>query len=352
MNAAVSYPINLEAPQTLPPQNAHSLDPLIVADVGGTYARMALVHVAPGRAPEILDFHRHACAEYPSLAAILGDFAARHAASGQSRRAVVAIAGLLDGDTLVNSNLPWPVSLENTRLSAGLDGLTLINDFEAVAHAMPYLDPGTLSPLSGDAAHSFQWPALVLGPGTGLGAALRFEGGTRPVLASEVGHSALAAGNALELEILRLLMARWPHVDNERVLSGSGLMNLYPCLCEIRGVAPRWSTTEQLIAAAQTGEDALAVECIEVFCGWLGSLAGDLAIAFGAKSVYLAGGISGHLDDFLRRGAFQARYVNKGVLSDVMRHTPVWRVDHGRLGVIGAAAWYAEHHTTVSGAAL
>ncbi|WP_093284257.1 glucokinase [Pseudoxanthomonas sp. CF125] len=328
------------------------MDPLIVADVGGTYARMALVRVAPGRAPEILDFHRHACAEYPSLAAILRDFAARHAASGQLRRAVVAIAGLLDGDTLVNSNLPWPVSLENTRLSAGLDELTLINDFEAVAHAMPYLDPATLSSLSGDVAHSFQWPALVLGPGTGLGAALRFDGGTRPVLASEVGHSALAAGNALEMEILRLLMARWPHVDNERVLSGSGLMNLYPCLCEIRGVALRWSTTEQLIAAAQTGEDALAVECIEVFCGWLGSLAGDLAIAFGAKSVYLAGGISGHIDGFLRRGAFQARYLNKGVLSEVMRHTPVWRVDHGRLGVIGAAAWYAGHHTTVSGTAL
>ena len=343
MNAAVSYPVNLEAPRTLSSQSGHSLDPLIVADVGGTYARVALVHVAPGRAPEILAFQRHVCAEHPSLAAILRNFADGQGISRQPRRAVVAIAGLLEGDTLVNSNLPWPVSLESTRMAAELGELILINDFEAVAHAMPYLDPSQLSVLSGDAEHSFQWPALVLGPGTGLGAALRFEGGARPVLASEVGHAALAAGNALELDILRLLMARWPHVDNERVLSGSGLMNLYPCLCELRGVAPRWSTTEQLIAAAQTGEDALAVECMEVFCGWLGSLAGDLAIAFGAKSVYLAGGISGHIDNFLRSGAFQARYVNKGVLSEVLRHTPVWRVDHGQLGVIGAAAWYAEH---------
>ena len=343
MNAAVSYPVNLEAPRTLSSQSGHSLDPLIVADVGGTYARVALVHVAPGRAPEILAFQRHVCAEHPSLAAILRNFADGQGISRQPRRAVVAIAGLLEGDTLVNSNLPWPVSLEGTRMAAELGELILINDFEAVAHAMPYLDPSQLSVLSGDAEHSFQWPALVLGPGTGLGAALRFEGGARPVLASEVGHAALAAGNALELDILRLLMARWPHVDNERVLSGSGLMNLYPCLCELRGVAPRWSTTEQLIAAAQTGEDALAVECMEVFCGWLGSLAGDLAIAFGAKSVYLAGGISGHIDNFLRSGAFKARYVNKGVLSEVLRHTPVWRVDHGQLGVIGAAAWYAEH---------
>ena len=316
---------------------------MIVADVGGTYARVALVHVARGQAPDILAFQQHACAEYPSLAAILRDFADRQGMSKAPRRAVVAIAGLLDGDTLVNSNLPWPVSLESTRLAAGLGELVLINDFQAVAHAMPYLDPAKLSALSGEMEHSFQWPALVLGPGTGLGAALRFEGGARPVLASEVGHSALAAGTALELEVLRLLMARWPHVDNERVLSGNGLMNLYPCLCELRGVAPRWNTTEQLIAAAQAGEDVLAVECLEVFCGWLGSLAGDLAIAFGAKSVYLAGGISGHIDNFLRRGAFHARYLNKGVLSEVLRHTPVWRVDHGQLGVIGAAAWYVEH---------
>jgi glucokinase len=349
VNAAVSYPVDLEAPQTLPPRSAHSLDPLIVADVGGTYARVALVRAAKGSAPEVLDFQRHACADYPSLAAILRDFVDRHESSGQwpasrqRRHAVVAIAGVLDGDTLVNSNLPWPVSLQDTRLAAGLEGLALINDFEAVAHAMPYLDPRQLSSLSGHAAHSFQWPALVLGPGTGLGAAVRFEGGAQPVLATEVGHAALAAGTALELEILRLLMARWPHVENERVLSGGGLMNLYPCLCELRGVSPRWHTTEQLIAAAQAGEDAIAVECVEVFCGWLGSLAGDLAIAFGARSVYLMGGISSHIDNFLRRGAFESRYLNKGVLSGVLRNTPVWRVDHGQLGVIGAAAWYAEH---------
>lgn len=343
MNVAVPYPAHPEMPTMDPVAPPAPLKPLIVADVGGTFARVARVGLSSGRAPQILAYRKYACAEYPALADILVDFIARES-SGRADAAVVAIAGLLDGDTLVNANLPWPVSLERTRRASGLASLELINDFEAVAHAIPHLDAQGLLPLNGEQPHAFQWPALVLGPGTGLGAALRFEGGTRPVLASEVGHSALAPGNDLELDILRLLMKRWPHVDNERVLSGNGLMNLYPCLCELRGSTPRWTSPEQLIAAAQAGEDAIAVETLEVFCAWLGGLAGDLAIAFGARSVYLAGGISAHIEDFLRAGDFRRRFLNKGVLGEVLRHVPVWRVDHGQLGIIGAAAWHAERH--------
>ncbi|MFS2045884.1 glucokinase, partial [Stenotrophomonas geniculata] len=163
----------------------------------------------------------------------------------------------------------------------------------------------------------------------------------RPVLASEIGHAALGAGNALELQVLGKLLQRWAHVDNERVLSGSGLMNLYPCLCELRGVTPVWTSTEALIGAARSGEDVLAVETLQVFCAWLGSLAGDAAIAVGARSVYLAGGISAHVQDFLADGRFRERFLNKGVLTEVLRQVPVWRVEHGQLGVLGAAVWHA-----------
>ena len=235
--AAVPYPANPEVPQMSQATHASPGRELIVADVGGTFARLAKVAVAAGHAPRVLAYQKYACAEYPDLAAILHRFAVDEHATADA--AVVAIAGLLDGDTLVNSNLPWPVSLERTRQASGLATLSLINDFEAVAYAIPYLHADGLSPLSGEHPHTFHWPALVLGPGTGLGAALRFEGGTRPVLASEFGHAALAPGNALEMEVLALLMKRWPHVDNERVLSGNGLMNLYPCACARFAAGPR-----------------------------------------------------------------------------------------------------------------
>jgi glucokinase len=316
------------------------VEPVIVADVGGTFARVALAELRPGQPPQLHGLRRYSCAAFASLAAILADFIDGTAQPVDT--AVVAIAGLLEGDHLVNTNLAWPVSVAATRAEAGLRSLALINDFEAVAYAIPCVQPETLVALNGQpSGDSAPWPALVLGPGTGLGAALRFQGGDQPVLASEAGHAALTAGNALELEILRQMQQRWEHVDQERILSGSGLMNLYPCLCGIRGVAPRWQTTEALIAAAHAGEDALAVETLEVFSAWLGSLAGDLAITFGARSVYLAGGISTRIAPFLHAGGFRARFLAKGVMSRVLAQVPVWRVEHGELGMLGAAVWHA-----------
>jgi len=324
-----------------PPRPGSQGDTLIVADVGGTYARLAVAETVAGHAPRIRNLRRYACAEFASLASILAAF--RASQDSAPATAVVAIAGLLEGDHLVNTNLPWPVSVAATRRDAGLASLDLINDFEAVAYAIPHVAADTLVALNGESDAGRRWPALVLGPGTGLGAALRFEAGAGAVLASEAGHAALGAVTALELQVLQQMLQRWEHVDNERILSGSGLMNLYPSLCAIRGVAPQWTTTEALIGAALAGDDALAVETLEVFCGWLGSLAGDLAATFGARSVYLAGGISGHVARFIDDGHFRTRFLAKGVMRRVLEQVPVWRVEHGELGVVGAAVWHAEN---------
>lgn len=319
---------------------------VIAADVGGTFARLAWVTLSPGEAPVVRNYRKYACAEYPSLASILREFstdAATDAGAPLSRTAVVAIAGLLEGDHLLNTNLPWQVSVAETTAKSGLAHLQLINDFQAMAYAIPHADPLKMNRLAGAGAPLAGWPALILGPGTGLGAALRLGGEHSTVLPSEIGHSALAAGNELELDILRLLVRRYGHVDNERALSGPGLVNVYGCLCELRGVSVRWGMPQQLIEAAQSGQDPIAEESLHVFCEWLGSLVGDLAIAFGAKAVYLSGGITSHITEFLHDGRFEQRYLRKGALSDALRQVPVWRVDHGQLGVIGAAAWYAEH---------
>lgn len=329
---ASGAPLREHAPPTL----------LIAADVGGTYARLGWAQMDAAGKPWIGGFRRYLCAEYSSLAAILKDFAATGDQASAAPAAVVAIAGVLEGDRLLNSNLAWPVSVATTLAESGLAELRLVNDFAAVGHAMRHVEAGALSSLVGAAEPVLRSPALILGPGTGLGAALLVEASRRLILPSEVGHAALAAGNELEVEVLRLLLRRHRHVDNERVLSGTGLMTLYDCLCELRGVAPQWQQAATLIEAARSGRDALARECVQVFCGWLGSLVGDLVVSFGARSVYLAGGVTAHLADFLHDGHFQQRYLDKGVLAESVSQVPVWRVEHGQLGVLGAAAWYAE----------
>lgn len=315
--------------------------PFISADIGGTHARVALVQGTAEGGVSVLRHVRHECAAYPSLAAVLREFAIDSGAA--PTRAVVAIAGLVDGDAVVAANLPWPVSIERTRSEAGLVHLGMVNDFEAVAHATPYIDPATATRLSGP-EQAQPGPVLVLGPGTGFGAALRLPGPPAMALPIEAGHAALGAGTSREIELLRHLRRRWPHVDNERVLSGPGLVNAYVALCEIDGVAPRLDAPETIAAAAQTGDDAQAREALQVFCGLLGSLAGDLAVTLGARAVYLAGGIPARIRPFLLGSDFAARFRNKGVLADMLARVPVWLVDHGQLGLVGAAAWYRERH--------
>lgn len=322
--------------------NAHSGGlRLIAADVGGTHARVGLVQAIAGRAPVIVHQHRYACADFPGLAAILRSFT-ETAGIRSLDHAAVAIAGMLDGDTLLNTNLPWPVSLAQTRAESGLRRLEIINDFEALAFAMPYVDRSQATLLTGHAIEPGTGATLVLGPGTGLGAALRVPGSPPRVLASEAGHASLAAGNEVEIDILRWLLQRYPHADNERVLSGPGLLNVYRALCETRGIRAVLEQPAAITAGAQQGDDPLAVEALEVFCGMLGSLAGDLVLGMGAQEVCIAGGIPSQITPFLQRSSFVARFLNKGRLRPVLERTPVWLVEHGSLGIIGATSWYVE----------
>ena len=169
------------------------------------------------------------------------------------------------------------------------------------------------------------------------------QGGRVGVQPSEAGHAQLAGNTPFELDVVRLLQARFGHVASERVFSGPGLINLYQVLCELRDIQPRWRMPADLVDAADAGSDVLAAECVALFCRWFGSFAGDLAITFRARSVCLAGGLTGHLQHYLRQGGFMQRFIDKGVLSDTLREVPVYTLEHGQLGLIGAAAWYVAH---------
>ena len=346
----MSRPASDDAARSKAIQDSEPGSAIIGADVGGTYARLGWTRLDGNGALSVRGFRKYTCAEHPSLAAILRDYAdwlARETDAPPIAHAVVAIAGVLDGDgnTLLNTNLAWPVSLAATRRESGMQTLVLINDFVAVAQAMAHAEADSLHLICGDPEQVAPGPAVVLGPGTGLGVAVYLPGGKPSVLPSEAGHAALAGSSALEQDVLRLLSRRYTHIDNERILSGPGLITLYTCLCELRGSVPQWQSPAELVAAARSGSDVLATESVDVFCAWLGSLAGDLALTFGARAVYLTGGITGHISDFLHAGGFQQRFLAKDRLSQALRHVPVWRVEHGELGVLGALAWHVDKLT-------
>lgn len=185
--------------------HAARAEAFLSADVGGTHARIGLVRRA-GDGIEVLRYERYACAQWPSLTAVLSDFMTRLEDDVLVRHCAVASAGYVLGDAVVNENLPWPVSIGEIRDTLGLAGLAVVNDFEAVAYACQFLQVHETQPIVATAAVPANGPVLVMGPGTGLGSAVLLPGKPHAtVLPTEAGQICLAPGNEREAAILREL---------------------------------------------------------------------------------------------------------------------------------------------------
>lgn len=318
----------------------------VAADVGGTNARIALVE-SDGERIEILDYRRYPCSQYSGLTAILSDFTGRQLDAGQQRaafeRMAIASAGVvLDGE-VINSNLPWRISLQELRDTLGLHELHVINDFAAAAHGTQRLDQSESRLLTPGVAVAEAGPALVVGPGTGLGAAvcIPHPRGT-VVLPTEAGMTAFAPGTDREVEILRWMQRHGSrHVSTEQLVSGPGLVNLYRALCEREDKRPLLREPAAISQSALAG-DPMALEAVLTFCALLGSVIGDLAVVSGARVVHVAGGIVPQLVDFLPRSDFRARLVDKGAMRAVLERVPVRLIENERLGALGAASWYLQ----------
>lgn len=324
-------------------------EPFIAADVGGTFARVGLVEDADpvDLALSLQQYKTYRCADYPGLAAILRDFVASLGGL-PVRRGAIASAGYPLGDELIHTNLPWPVMIHAIRDELGFRDLSLINDFAAIAHAVRHVRDADMTLLSRAARPASSGPIVVLGPGTGLGAAVLIPGEpAATVLTTEAGQAAFAATTDRELEIVATLRRQFEHVSNERVLSGPGLVNVYGALSQLRSSAPLHHAPEDVTAAALDGRDACAREALEVFCGLMGSVAGDLALYYGAHGgVYLAGGILPRIKQFLLGSSFLERFLHKGRLGALLERVPVKLIEHGQLGVLGAASWYLDRRRT------
>lgn len=333
-----SHPASAPTPSRVAPA-------FLAADVGGTHVRVARVQASGDRAHPVrlLDYRKYRNADHAGLGAILADFLGD---GPRPHDCVVATAGYARQDgTVITANVPWPLSARQLEADVGLQHVHIVNDFEAVAHAAAQVDASGVLQLCGPATAALG-PTLVVGPGTGLGAAVWIPTAHGPVvLATEAGQATLAASTELEMAIVRHMQRERAHVSVEHALSGPGLMNLYAALCALEDRPATLASPDAVTAAAMAGGDAQARRALDVFCGLLGSTIGDMALLYGAHGgVYLAGGILPQIRDFLRDSSFVSRYLNKGPMGEALQGIPVKVVEHGQLGVIGAATWYLGQH--------
>ena len=318
---------------------------VLAADVGGTHARVGLLKPCAEMQPPLamLAWRVYECAKWHGLAEILEDFLGRGPGSRRAiARCVLAVAGYLRGDEVIAENLRWPIRISELRIRLSLDPVDIVNDFEALACGTRFLS-GSDSTTVIDAV-GMPGPTVMVGPGTGLGCAVLVPNGAAPiVMPSEAGHGALAPGNDREIEVLQRLGRDRAYVHTGHVLSGPGLLNLYRALAEIEGAQAVHEKPVQVSAAALNGSDPLAREALKMFCAMLGSFVGDLAVIFKAGAgVYLAGGILPSIREFLVASEFRARFLNKGLMRPFLTHVPVRLIEHGQLGVYGAAAMEIE----------
>ena len=185
----------------------------------------------------------------------------------------------------------------------------------------------------------------MIGPGTGLGAAVYVPGPAGGfVLATEAGQMDFAPNSVREREVLAHLAPDGGYVEFERIVSGPGLLTVYAALCALDGESPKLATPEAVTMAAAASSDAHAVEAMAMFCASLGSFTGNLAMTFMATGgVYLAGGFLSSIFELLKRSAFEERFLHGRSARTLLSHVPVWVTEHGCHGVQGAAQWYLRH---------
>ncbi|KAB7647574.1 glucokinase [Polymorphobacter fuscus] len=322
---------------------------IVAADIGGTHARFAIAEVAGGRVLRLGPEATVRAADHASLQIAWQSWAAT-LGRPLPRAAAIALATPISGDVLKMTNNPWIIRPALIPEKLGVDRYVLVNDFEAVAHAVAQLDPagadsGFRHLCGPDAALPDTGVITILGPGTGMGVAqLHRIGGSYHVIATEGGHIDFAPLDSIEDAILAHLRRRHVRVSAERIVSGPGLAAIHEVLAAIEGRAILAGDDKALWTAALAGSDSLAAAALDRFCLALGSFAGDIALAQGAAAVVIAGGVGARIADHLPASGFAERFRAKGRFHALMDRMPVKLVSHPQPGLYGAAAAFAQRN--------
>jgi len=341
--------MTVEPDTKLKPTRAAFADgPRLLADIGATHARFGL-ETAPGVLSQVTVLR---CDDYDGIVPLLHAYLAQHPNQNQRiNHAAFALANPISGDFIRMTNRDWQFSTDEVRRALGLSTLLIVNDFTALAMALPGFQPKDLLQIGGGAAQTHAVSG-VLGPGTGLGVS-----GVIPTidgfvtLGSEGGHVNFAPSDEREFAILQYAWREWKHVSNERLISGPGIELIYRALAQRNGVEAPARSTAEIMAAALDAGDALCLEVLETFAGMLGSAAANLAVTLGAfGGIFIGGGIVPRMSEWFAQSPFRARFEAKGRFTDYIAQIPTYVIMTPNPALHGVSAILLEHLRGRSGA--
>jgi len=311
--------------------------PRLLADIGGTYARFTL-ETAPGQFEHAASLR---CADHADFHAAVSTYRSQlpPALAQAVVHAAVAIANPVEGDAVRMTNYHWQFSIEQMRQRLALQTLVVVNDFTALAMALPRLAPSQRRAVGGGLARE-RSVVGVLGAGSGLGVSGLIPAGEGWVaLGTEGGHTSFSPRDEREIAILRYGMRQYPHLSHERLLSGPGLALIHRALRDRAGLPPEPLAAPEITRRALAGLDPLCTETLDAFCAVLGTVAGNLAVTLGALGgIYIGGGIVPRLGAYFDRSPFRARFEDKGRFSSYTQGIPTYVITAEHATYTGASA--------------
>ncbi len=318
------------------------MQPLLVADIGGTNARFALALGQTCRTIQLSNQLELSCASFSSFSDALSEYLSA-LPEKNIKRASIAIAGPITDEFVKMTNLDWELAIDKIKKQFGFVSVFFVNDLAAHALATISLEASNFETIKPGNVQAKAARAII-GPGTGLGvASLNWHSNSWRAFPTEGGHIAFAPSNNIEHEIHKMLYEKHGYVSLEMLLSGPGLLNIYQALGQIQGQDIIYKDSKSILK--QTGDDALCLNSVEVFVSILGSAAGDLALAYGAKGgVYLGGGMSKHLLPYIRKPSFVEQFLQKGFRREYLTSIPIDAILYPSPGLLGAALWYYQHN--------
>ncbi|MBI1326303.1 MAG: glucokinase [Alphaproteobacteria bacterium] len=312
----------------------------LLADIGATNCRFALADESG-----ISDETNLLCADYKSLEEAMRAYL-------QDKKPVLAvfdIAAPVTGDKVVMTNHPWEFSIESIKQQFSLKIFEVMNDFKAVALAIPPMAEKYKMKIGSNGTPVKNAPIGILGPGTGLGvASLVSVDGHYHAVPGEGGHVTVPVKTQREFDMVQALHSKYRHVSAERVCSGKGLVNIYNALrvLDMRADLPNLSA-EEISTKAMEKSCGLCDESLTMMLGFLGTVAGNLAVTLGAfGGIYIAGGIPMKLGEYFFNSSFRKDFETKGRYEEYLRDIPTYLVTHPNIAFEGLYAEYQRLLTT------
>lgn len=308
----------------------------LIADIGGTNARFGIVD-----ANGLHDLQTFECKNYDGPTEAAQEYLAKQTAFKNPSVGIFAVAGPVMGDLVNFTNLRWSFRASRVQQRLNLKSLEIMNDFKAVALAVPNIDASLVRKIGGGDAIEHQ-PMGVLGPGTGLGvASLFWAEGNYYAQPGEGGHVTMPARSQREFDIFEELRVKYHHISAERVCSGKGLENLYVA---IRGLDRKHKapdkTAKEISRDAIAGSCEISKEALDLMLAFLGRVAGNLALTINAHAgIYIAGGIPTKLGEYFFQSRFLEEFQGKGRMSEKVQDIPVYMVKHDAIGLLGLTSY-------------